>query len=493
MQAKGRRAVGTLAMVLVALALGGGCHRRERDDANQSWEPVEMLALPEPGPVRVDILFVIDNSNSMAEEQTVLSDQMHLMVQELIAPSAPATPPVTDLHVGIVSTDMGTMGYRMASCDGVGAGDDGVLQNAGRLDGCQESYSAPDCDREACPWLAHSAAHPDDGTDPADPPIWEDFACAASLGITGCGLEQQLEASLVALTDRAARGQPNEGFLRDDSALVIIYVTDEDDCSSDRPEMFDPQRSDLGHINVRCALNPQLLSHVSDYRDELVALRGGNAARVAVAAIAGVPVDGSWQQGDPISELDARVMLSEEAENELVPTCETDMGRAYPPVRLAQLVDAFGRNGVLQSICQADWTSSLRVIARTIQDILPSSCLDADSPFDRARCRVTGVLADDAECPNPASTSGPDRGSGWTVDRGLDPTGRRLCEVLTADADGDGCPDGSACPASEFPDGLQGWFFTEESDACPHGEIRLTGAWVAEGAVELRLECRAAE
>jgi hypothetical protein len=344
-----------------------------------------------------------------------------------------------------------------------------------------------------CPWLAHSTAHPDDGTDPANPPIWEDFACTGSLGITGCGVEQQLEASLVALTDRAAPGQPNEGFLRDDSALVVIYVTDEDDCSTDRPEMFDPQRTDLGHINVRCALNPQLLFHVSDYHDAFVALRGGNAARVAVAAIVGVPVDGTWSPGDPIAELEARVLLSEEENNELEPICETDMGRAYPPVRIAELVYSFGRNGVLQSICQDDWSSSVQVIAQAIQDILPSSCLDVGTPFDPERCRVTSVLADGAACPNPASTSGPDRSSGWSVDRGLDLAGRRLCEVLTADPDGDGCPDGATCPATEFPDGLQGWFFSESTDSCPHGEIRLTGAWVAEGAVELRLECLAAD
>jgi hypothetical protein len=488
-----RRTLPTLAVSLAAIGVLGGCHRHTRDDEDQSWEPVEMLALPEPGPVRVDMLFVIDNSNSMREEQTVLSEQMHLMVQDLIAPSDPSIPEVTDLHVGVVTTDLGSAGFRMQSCDGDGPGDDGVLQNAGLLDGCQPTYSASDCDRDECPWLDHSLDHPDDGSDPSNPPIWDDFACIASLGVTGCGMEQQLEASLVALTTQTEPGQPNEGFLRDDSALVVIYVTDEDDCSSGRPEMFDPQRTDLGHVNIRCAINPDELYPISRYHDAFAALRGGNAIRVAVAAIAGVPIDGTWDPGDPIEELRELQQIADFPENVLVPSCESDMGEAYPPVRIAELVYSFGRNGVLQSICQTDWGSALRVITQAIQDILPSSCVDRDTPLDPERCRVVSVLGSGAACPDPADSEGPRRATGSQVDLGLDDSGRRRCEVLPADYDRDGCPDGATCPASDFPDGLQGWFFTDDTDDCPLGEIRLTGAQVTEGAIELRLECLASE
>jgi hypothetical protein len=40
---------------------------------------------------------------------------------------------------------------------------------------------------------------------------------------------------------QAGPGMPNEGFLRDDSLLAIVYVTDEDDCSTGNAALFNPQ------------------------------------------------------------------------------------------------------------------------------------------------------------------------------------------------------------------------------------------------------------
>ena len=83
--------------------------------------------------------------------------------------------------------------------------------------------------------------------------------CVGRAGIFGCGFEQQLEAAYTALTTQSGPGMPNEGFLREDSLLAIILVTDEDDCSTNDVEMFNPSRDDLGPLNVRCALNPERL------------------------------------------------------------------------------------------------------------------------------------------------------------------------------------------------------------------------------------------
>ena len=40
--------------------------------------------------------------------------------------------------------------------------------------------------------------HPDDGRDPSNLPIWQDFGCIATLGTGGCGFEQPPESSLAA-------------------------------------------------------------------------------------------------------------------------------------------------------------------------------------------------------------------------------------------------------------------------------------------------------
>jgi hypothetical protein len=53
------------------------------------------------------------------------------------------------------------------------------------------------------------------------------FSCIAQLGPDGCGYEQSLEAMYRAL-DPAV----NPGFIRDDAALAVLFITDEDDCSA---------------------------------------------------------------------------------------------------------------------------------------------------------------------------------------------------------------------------------------------------------------------
>jgi hypothetical protein len=51
----------------------------------------------------------------------------------------------------------------------------------------------------------------------------------------------------------------------------------------------------------------------------------------------------------------------------LVPSCDDDMGLAYPPVRFAELVYLFRDYGYLASICEKNWATAQRDIARLIQ------------------------------------------------------------------------------------------------------------------------------
>ena len=82
---------------------------------------------------KVDMLFVVDNSNSMAGEQASLRAQLPHLTDVLTRGKRsqddphPFTP-VRDLHVGVVSTDMGISGVEFPSgnCHADG-GDDGHL------------------------------------------------------------------------------------------------------------------------------------------------------------------------------------------------------------------------------------------------------------------------------------------------------------------------------------------------------------------------------
>ena len=492
------RSTTVLSLLIAAVAaVAAGCLDRPLAPVDPSTQSGVFVEINQTGTTKVDILFMVDNSNSMGLEQEVLAEQIVVMTEALInpppGPDGVAPPSVQDLHIGIVTSDMGTGGYAVMTCANPMQGDNGVLQNVGRLDGCADSYSAPDCPRAGCPWLSHSVDAPDDGTDPSNPPIWEDFGCIATLGTGGCGLEQQLEATLVALTTQSAPGRPNEGFLRPDSLIAIIYVTDEDDCSAANTEIFNPSRHDLGPLNVRCALREDMLHPVSRYYDGFRALRPGAEDQVVVAAITGVPIDGSWAPGDPIDGLRAIRQVDPSDQTRLLPSCDTRMGLAFPPVRIAELVYMFGSDGILESICRPDWTQALTAISRKIQEKIPGTCVSRElASTDPGVCRVIERLVDDRGCPHLADAAGPERAVGWQLDLGLDETGRRQCEILPADYDGDGCPDGPCGCEEPYAGCLAGWFYQGPDASCPNGQVRFTSPEVTSDRSRIRIECRTA-
>jgi hypothetical protein len=380
---------------------------------------VSPRVVPVTGPAinRVDIVMVVDNSVSMVQEQAALTTHFPVLIRDLVDPpdrdhdGVPDHPAVEDLRIGIVSTDMGTMGLAVPTCANSVRGDNGCLRHAGspEIPGCRPTYPA---------WLTRD---PSNAATYAPDDLAADFACVATLGTAGCGFEQQLEAARKAVVDNARPGECNGGFLRSDSLLMILIVTDEDDCSVDpeHPEMFDTSLTDtLGHLGVRCYLNPEFVRPVSYFYDEVAALRPGRKEDIVVGLIVGVPVDrpACHGYGDGIAAcLDAPEMIERFApggEDLLEPSCRTSLGTAYPPVRLVRFAQMWGRGAYVGSICQEDWSAPIGMIgARMIERLAPDwICLSSAIPYDYAGCRTpcrlvmtlpeTGPCAEDPDCPS---------------------------------------------------------------------------------------------
>ena len=233
----------------------------------------------------VDMLWVIDNSNSMAEEQLNLAAAFPALIETLTNPpdddgdGEPDFPPVVDLRTGIITTDMGVADNSgVIGCPSP-IGDDGIMVSDSRAMGACDGFSL-----NGPKWLSFNGS---------DIPTFNDgFSCLAQLGTNGCGLEQQLEASLKALTTHHGAGGPHEGFLRTDSLVAIVYVTDEDDCSAADTSIFDPtpvaEMTD-GPLGTRCAFHPEKLHPISRYVDAFRLLSLDRRGDVIVAAITGVP------------------------------------------------------------------------------------------------------------------------------------------------------------------------------------------------------------
>jgi hypothetical protein len=117
-------------------------------------------------------------------------------------------------------------------------------------------------------------------------------------------------------------------------------------------------------------MNPSETYPVRRYLDGLRGLRPGHEDLVIVGVIAGIPNDGSWSPGDPLGALEDFIQVNPENPNEMMPSCVTAMGLAFPPVRAVDLAYRFGSNGIVASICQSDWSEVVEALARRIQSKL---------------------------------------------------------------------------------------------------------------------------
>ncbi len=327
----------------------------------------------------LDVLLVVDDSNSMGEEQGSLAAELPRMARilatgDLDGDGTQDFPALKSVRVGVVSSDMGA-GASVPTCD-AGLGDDGILRTAGHGDTCAASY----------PSFAELRA--DDPSADVDAFV-DQVSCVATIGTGGCGFEQQLEAALKALTPstsplRFADGtlgqgdRANAGFLRDSSVLATIVLTDENDCSAADRTLFDPASTDYTEpLNLRCMAHPEALHPTSRYVDGLRALRA-DPSDVIFAAISGVPTDLVSDPADYdalMSDPRMTETIDSSSAGDLVPSCNVEgLGTAFPPTRIVEVARGFGDNGVVQSICQADFTPAIDAVLTRVAARVSGAC-----------------------------------------------------------------------------------------------------------------------
>ena len=261
----------------------------------------------------VDILFLIDNSPSMGPMQKALADNLPRMIEEL--DKLPDGRP--NLHIGVVSSDMG------AGSQGIGGNCNTVLGDRGLLWGNDPTPGVRATVAPGSQWAI--AAGITDGCGLNSGARWiEDiqmpnggvgrqvnysggltalssvFACLArGVGVAGCGCVHQLQALRVALNPQKigcdAQGDncmdvnmANVGFLREEAQLLIILVTGQDDCSAmpsnasnDNLFMNDPRdpntNASTETARLRCAARGHICNGqpIPDYVDPTRGYTGG--------------------------------------------------------------------------------------------------------------------------------------------------------------------------------------------------------------------------
>lgn len=242
---------------------------------------------------KVDLLFAIDNSASMGDKQAILADAVPDLINGLLKPRCvdsegkpspggetadpagnkenrygcpanhePEFKPVSDMHIGVVSSSLGNFGGDVCPATNPRTNDRGHLLNF-KQGGGEVELAKPG---NFLAWFPQAEENNDEKRHP--PPAKPIRTIEGAEGLTenfrelvkgvdqnGCGLEAQLESVYRFLIqpdpwekvtlDGANQADLNEAtvdtellaqradFLRPDSLVAIIMLTDEDDSSAD--------------------------------------------------------------------------------------------------------------------------------------------------------------------------------------------------------------------------------------------------------------------
>lgn len=281
---------------------------------------------------KVDILWVVDSSGSMREEQTYLGVNFSSFITNLTQTS-------TDFQIGVTSTDV---------CD---TGSPSLFPSNLRY--------CPTVDGNTATRLKGSLV----GTAGSriltrnTPDLSSRFASYANVGISGSSYEHGLTAMKMAV-GKSLAGE-NEGLVRSDAFLAVIVVSDEEDDGIG----LGITDSYTNRNYVGLGLTSYRYTSDDMVRDTL-AVKG--AGRFSVSTITGT-----------------------RAANGVMCTS----AHSQPKEEGSQYISAAHKTGgVIQSICDTNWSSSLASIGQDIAAQSSQIVLSKHPYPDTIKVKVNGVL-----------------------------------------------------------------------------------------------------
>ncbi|NVB42135.1 hypothetical protein G6O69_30210 [Pseudenhygromyxa sp. WMMC2535] len=279
---------------------------------------------------KVDFLFVIDNSGSMAEEQDNLAASFPAFMNSIESTLDEAQ----DFHIMVIDVDA----WVYAGCETLCL----LFPN---LPGVCEGYVCGETQPEQCEDVLGAGVTSPKGAnasntdcnfssgkrfiDATEPSLVSAFQCAARVGTDSTNdPERPMEAMVAAVSDSGAVATCNYDFLRDDAILVVTFITDENDDAED------------GSAGT-----------VESWRQALITAKNGDESAVVVLGLFG--------DGDLPDAICGSL----------------DNGGAEQAPRLRQFVDSWDTRGFFGSICAPDYDAffqeAVEIIDTTCDEFTP--------------------------------------------------------------------------------------------------------------------------
>lgn len=394
----------SVVVLLAACGSGGGDDGDDGDDAPTT--ATEKVDLSLSTTTNLDLLLVIDNSQSTEEGQLTLANALQPFLAALQAGGV-----ASDLHIGVVTSTVPLpVALGDSNCDD--GADEGLVLGE-PVGGC------PAVDG------SYVTTSPSNVTGELDNAL----GCAVVVGDNGCGFEQPLEAMKRAIETTTGE---HAGFLRDATPLAVVIAMDEDDCSIADAGFLGPESPALGPIdsfrcfefgvtcdeadpraegprtNCRSNETSPYLPSVQSYVDALQAVRPGE--QVSVHAIIGDPSPVVVGRYTPQGATEPRPALYHSCSYE---DFQGELNVAAPGVRLAQLADALGDRGSVSTWCTGEYETAMAAFgSRLHQQLVGQPCLlgtpTATTPACTAQLvHATGAPAETLPACNAATTNTP--------------------------------------------------------------------------------------
>ena len=311
-----RNAIAWGAVLVVAVGCGGALDREsDTEEGDEAGAPDAGGGGGGGGATercnRMDLVFVIDDSGSMSQEQDNLTANFPDFISVIDSYVTDSGAPL-DYRIAVTTSGRDvtyTIDPPEICLPGLGCTDPPALppttergKNGNFVEKCGMSKR----------WIER-----------ADGDVSDTFSCAAKVGTGGPSIEMPLYTAELALTERMSDGA-NQGFLREDALLAMVVLSDEDDCSRTDDDFV---------IEDGDSCHPEWPENVSiDHFIDVFDTVKGERGRWAAAVIAG-PGPGSCSSNQFGDAINAR--------------------------RLQQFVSDAGENAVFSSICQGDLSGAL--------------------------------------------------------------------------------------------------------------------------------------
>ncbi len=306
---RARAALAPLALLAIIAGAANGCGGTVVEPPDPPPKNLPDLGhLRSSGVSRIDLLLAIDNSRSMAEKQVLLELAVPDLVRGLVNPrcvdttgapaqAQPTSPleacpagtrrefePLLDIHIGVISSSLG--GHGSDACPDIEPSSPECVPSPhttnndkghllARLNQCGGQEVPTWNDEKFLAWDPTGMTHSppgesiiDEGGNGIVPRLRE---MVVGTGQIGCGYESQLESwyrflvdpepyETIQVVDNKATPMGEDAvllaqraaFLRPDSLLAIVMLTDENDCSiKEYGQFYYVARQNLGGTEVR--------------------------------------------------------------------------------------------------------------------------------------------------------------------------------------------------------------------------------------------------